>query len=201
MPRVSEAHLAARRQQILDAARNRFLRNGFHATSMQDVIAEAGLSVGAVYRYFKSKNDIVEAIAEQYASQVSDLLAALVADPDRSLADVMQGAVGVIDANIGPDGPMRLAVQVWAEALRDERVGQIAERVYSRLRGNFVTVARRAVQTGELPADTDPEATGAALFSLVIGYGLQKMLTGRPDRDGYAKGLRALLGSKDLTLQ
>jgi AcrR family transcriptional regulator len=201
MPRVSEAHLAARRQQILDAARNRFLRNGFHATSMQDVIAEAGLSVGAVYRYFKSKNDIVEAIAEQYASQVSDLLATLIADPDRSLADVMQGAVGVIDANIGPDGPMRLAVQVWAEALRDERVGQIAEHVYSRLRGNFVTVARRAVETGELPADTDPEATGAALFSLVIGYGLQKMLTGRPDRDSYATGLRALLGSKDLTLQ
>lgn len=195
MPRVSEAHLAARRQQILDAARTCFLRNGFHTTSMQDVIAEAGLSVGAVYRYFKSKNDIVEAIAEQYASQVSDLLAALIADPDRSLADVMQGAIGVIDANIGPDGPMRLAVQVWAEALRDDRVGKIAEHVYSRLRGNFVTVARRAVETGELPPNTDPEATGAALFSLVIGYGLQKMLTGRPDRDTYVRGLRTLLGS------
>jgi AcrR family transcriptional regulator len=201
MPRVSEAHLAARRQQILDAARTCFLRNGFHVTSMQDVIAEARLSVGAVYRYFKSKNDIVEAIAEQYATQVSDLLAALVADPDRSLVDVMQGAVGVIDANIGPDGPMRLAVQVWAEALRDDRVGEIAEHVYSRLRGNFVTVARRAVETGELPADTDPEATGAALFSLVIGYGLQKMLTGRPDRDTYVKGLRTLVGAKNLTLQ
>jgi AcrR family transcriptional regulator len=198
MPRVSEAHLAARRQQILNAARICFLRNGFHTTSMQDVIAEAGLSVGAVYRYFKSKNDIVEAIAEQYASQVSELLAALIDDPERSLADVMQGAVGVIDANIGPDGPMRLAVQVWAEALRDARVGEIAEHVYSRLRGNFVTVARRAVETGELPADTDPEATGAALFSLVIGYGLQKMLTGRPDHDTYVKGLRTLLGSKDL---
>jgi len=50
MPRVSEAHLAARRQQILDAAQIRFIRNGFHQTSMQDVIAEAGLSVGAVSR-------------------------------------------------------------------------------------------------------------------------------------------------------
>ena len=57
MPRVSDEHLAARRQQILDAARACFLRNGFHATSMQDVIGEAGLSVGAVYRYFKSKNE------------------------------------------------------------------------------------------------------------------------------------------------
>lgn len=197
MPRVSEAHLAARRQQILDAARTCFLRNGFHMTSMQDVIAEGGLSVGAVYRYFKSKNDIVEAIAEQYATQVSDLLVALVADPDRSLVDVMEGAVGVIDVNIGPDGPMRLAVQVWAEALRDDRVGEIAKRVYDRLRSNFVTVARRAAETGELPADTDPEAAGSALFSLVIGYGLQKMLTGRPGRDAYARGLRSVLGARN----
>lgn len=197
MPRVSEAHLAARRQQILDAARTCFLRNGFHMTSMQDVIAEGGLSVGAVYRYFKSKNDIVEAIAEQYATQVSDLLVALVADPDRSLVDVMEGAVGVIDVNIGPDGPMRLAVQVWAEALRDDRVGEIAKRVYDRLRSNFVTVARRAAETGELPTDTDPEAAGSALFSLVIGYGLQKMLTGRPGRDAYARGLRSVLGARN----
>jgi AcrR family transcriptional regulator len=201
MPRVSEAHLAARRQQILDAARACFLRNGFHMTSMQDVIAEAGLSVGAVYRYFKGKNEIVEAIAEQYAGRVSELLATLVADPDLSLVDVMAGAVGIIDDNIGPDGPMRLAVQVWSEALRDERVGAIAERVYTRLRGNFVNVARRATETGGLPPGTDPEATGAALFSLVIGYGLQKMLTGRPDRETYLRGLRTLLGAKDLTLQ
>ncbi|HEY9407971.1 MAG TPA: helix-turn-helix domain-containing protein, partial [Jiangellaceae bacterium] len=52
MPRVSEAHLAARRDQILQAAWTCFARDGFHATSMQDVFAEAGLSAGAVYRYF-----------------------------------------------------------------------------------------------------------------------------------------------------
>jgi AcrR family transcriptional regulator len=201
MPRVSEAHLAARRRQILDAARICFLRNGFHMTSMQDVIAEAGLSVGAVYRYFKSKNDIVEAIAEQYSSQIGATLDLLVADSDRSLADVMQAAIDIIDANTGPDGPLRIAVQVWAEALRDERVAATANTVYTRFRGNFVHVAHRAVETGEMPAGTDPEAAGSALFSLVIGYGLQKMLTGRPDRDTYARGMRTLLGAKDLTLQ
>nr|BFE67761.1 hypothetical protein GCM10020092_010620 [Actinoplanes digitatis] len=55
VPRVSEDHLTARREQILAAARLCFLRNGLHNTSMQDLIQEAGLSVGAVYRYFKSK--------------------------------------------------------------------------------------------------------------------------------------------------
>ncbi len=195
MPRVSEAHLAARRQQILDAAQIRFIRNGFHQTSMQDVIAEAGLSVGAVYRYFKSKTEIVEAIAEQYSTQIGETLEALAADPDRSLADVMQATIEVIDGASGRDGPMRIAVQVWGEALRDERIAATAKRVYIRFRRNFVHIAERAVQTGELPAGTDPAATGAALFSLVIGYGLQKMLTGSPDRETYLVGLRTLLGT------
>src|SRR5262245_48052330 len=63
MPRVSDDHLERRRQQILDAARRCFIRKGFHLTSMQDVFAESGLSAGAVYRYFKSKNEIIHAIA------------------------------------------------------------------------------------------------------------------------------------------
>jgi AcrR family transcriptional regulator len=192
MPRVSETHLAARRQQILDAARTCFLRNGFHQTSMQDVTAEAGLSIGAVYRYFPSKAEIVEAIAGQYATRIGAELADL-AERGRPLADTMDAAIGVIDRATGPDGPMRLAVQVWSEALRDERIAATARTVYSRFRHTFVALAERAVESGDLPAGTDPRAVGAALFSLVIGYGLQRMLTGSPARDTYRRGVRTLL--------
>src|SRR5439155_27220533 len=113
MPRVSEAHLAARRQQILDAALTCFRRNGFHTTSMHDVIAEAGLSVGAVYRYFRSKNEIIAAIVDGYAREVGATLSAVAAGRDRHLADAMRKALDLIAANIGPDGVIRLAVRVW----------------------------------------------------------------------------------------
>ena len=65
MPKVSQQHRDARREQILAAARRCFLRDGFHATSMQDLFAESGLSSGAVYSYFASKDDVIEAIAEE----------------------------------------------------------------------------------------------------------------------------------------
>lgn len=55
MPKVSDAHLEARREQILDAAEACFSREGFHQTSMQDICREAELSPGAVYRHFSSK--------------------------------------------------------------------------------------------------------------------------------------------------
>jgi AcrR family transcriptional regulator len=86
MPRVSPEHLQARRQQILDAARRCFVRNGFHATSMQDVFAEAGLSAGATYRYFRSKEDIVEAIAADMLGRMGAVFDSVVtADPVPSL--------------------------------------------------------------------------------------------------------------------
>ncbi len=49
MPRVTLEHTAARRIQILEAARVCFIRDGFHATSMQDIQRESGLSAGAIY--------------------------------------------------------------------------------------------------------------------------------------------------------
>ena len=59
MPKVTDAHLAARREQIIEAAMTRFAEGGFHSTGMAEVIAATGLSAGAVYRYFPTKEDLV----------------------------------------------------------------------------------------------------------------------------------------------
>ena len=67
MPKVSAEHLANRRQQILDAAASCFARNGFHRTSMQDIVKESGLSAGLIYRYFTGKDDMIVAIVERVA--------------------------------------------------------------------------------------------------------------------------------------
>ena len=63
MPKVLPQYLETRRQQIIDAAAACFARSGFHRTTMQDICNEAELSPGAVYRYFQSKEDIIQACA------------------------------------------------------------------------------------------------------------------------------------------
>src|SRR3954470_20425803 len=89
VPRVSEDHLTARREQILAAARTCFLTKGLHNTSMQDLIQEAGMSVGAVYRYFKSKNEIIAAIAATVVGGVQQHIDT-VADRRLPLADSLE---------------------------------------------------------------------------------------------------------------
>src|ERR1700761_8578795 len=90
MPKISQQARDARRDQILSAARRCFLRDGFHATSMQDLFAEAGMSSGAVYHYFPSKEAVIIAIA---AENMQDVLAMthVVAthQPGRSVGAVM----------------------------------------------------------------------------------------------------------------
>jgi AcrR family transcriptional regulator len=194
MPRVSAEHLAARRQQILDAARRCFVREGFHATSMQQVIAEAGLSVGAVYRYFPSKSDLIVAIAQQMADGIAAQLVTIAA-PDRSLTDVMEGAIGIVDANTGPDGILPLVVQVWAEAQRDPALAAMVSRIYGELIVVYQHIAERAIARGELPADADAAAVGPALAALVLGYGILRLMTGKVELTTYRAGVRAILDS------
>ncbi|PWR08814.1 TetR/AcrR family transcriptional regulator [Micromonospora sicca] len=194
VPRVSDEHLAARRQQILDAARRCFLRDGFHNTSMQDVIAEAGLSVGAVYRYFPSKNDLITSIAQSVIGGADEVFAELVAvEPPLPLVEALDRALSYVDTQAGPDGVLPLAIQVWSETQRDPALAEFVKATYAGFRRHFAALVRRAQQVGEVPADADPEAVGAALFALVPGYFMQRILTGAPDRHTYLAGVRTLL--------
>jgi AcrR family transcriptional regulator len=196
MPRVSEAHLEARRRHILDAARRCFARNGIHPTSMQDVIREAGVSVGAFYRYFKSKDELIRAIAEEVVGGVAGALDRLLGvDPLPPLPDVLGNVLRVVEPHAEPDGALRMAIQVWGEALRDPGLKAMVAGKYGHLRSRFVRLAERARADGQLPADCEPETVGAALFSLMVGYFLQVIMVGGIDREAYERALAALLGT------
>ena len=197
VPRVSEEHLAARRRQILDAARVRFARDGFHATSMQDVVIESGLSMGAVYRYFKSKDELIEAIASDVVGMLAGELDQFVeVSPLPPLKDVMDDVLRVVETQAGPGGVIRMAIQVWGEALSNPRLQDLVGRVYPVIRSAFVRLAAKAREEGQLPSESDPEQVGLVLFGLVPGYFLQLILVGGITRTNYLAGLDALIASR-----
>src|ERR1041384_8584650 len=63
-----------RRSQILDAALICFGKRGFHQTSMHDISAEAGISVGLIYRYFANKEAVISAMADHHKKEIQALL-------------------------------------------------------------------------------------------------------------------------------
>jgi len=201
MPRVSEEHLERRRAQILDAARTCFVRKGFHETSMQDIFAESGMSAGAVYRYFKSKTEIIQALASDAIGGLAVYVAEVLAeDPVPPLDD----AVGRLTARItdmsdGLGSTMRLAPQAWALALYNEEFGAYVRERMSGFRELWIVYVERLRDAGMVPADTDCRAAGKALFGMLPGFVIQYLLVGDITPDEFRRGLRALASSTALT--
>lgn len=194
MPRVSAEHLERRRQQILDAARLCFARKGFHDSSMQDVFAESGLSAGAVYRYFKSKDDIIAALATQTMIELRGTMAeAISAEPLPTPAEVITLIARNIVARSGPEGPVRLAPQAWSLALvNPEATGYVREAILA-MRGVWEDYAERMRAAGWLPADADTHAVAVAIIGLLPGFILQHLIIGDITPETLARGVRTLL--------
>lgn len=74
MPQPQTDSVPDRRSQILDAALSCFAKRGFHQTSMHDISAEAGISVGLIYRYFENKEAVISAMADRHKMEISEVL-------------------------------------------------------------------------------------------------------------------------------
>jgi AcrR family transcriptional regulator len=191
MPKVSQQHRDARREQILAAARRCFLRDGFHATSMQDLLAEAGLSAGAVYSYFASKDDVILAIAEENILSVAAMIRATATQqPGRPVGAVLADVMDMLHAKDSQNGLGKLSVIVWSEALRNPSLAARLAALVTTLRANLAEVIQQS--RGNLPADISADVLATTLLSLVPGYVLQLALLGSAALDGVPGAVRAL---------
>jgi len=194
VPKVSEAHLASRRQQILEAAQRCFARDGFHRTTMQDVVREAGLSPGAIYRYFPSKAELVAAIAgERHQRETAQIEAsALGENAPEDLRRTMRRFFEPL-AEPAERETRRVGIQLWAEALRDPHVLPVVRRGVDLPRARLATLVRSGQTRGELRRDLDADALARAMIALFHGFVLQQAWDQRVRVAPYLEILDALL--------
>jgi TetR/AcrR family transcriptional regulator, repressor for uid operon len=126
MPKLKPETQQARRQHILDAAERCFSSTGLHGTSMQDICREAGVSPGAFYVYFASKEALIAGICERDRQEFAERLEALA-----SAGDVMQGLRALAEAYVLAGGAKdhRLAIDIGLESTRNEHLGAIFRRI------------------------------------------------------------------------
>jgi AcrR family transcriptional regulator len=196
MPKVTEAHSAARRQQIIDAAYRCFARKGFHQTSMRDIYEEAKLSPGAVYHYFPGKDAIIQASFEFDYQRTQALLEAASAsdEPLNALAELIaflfHGIEGAAELDAG-----RVNVQGWGEALVNPSLRENRQRLVEHYLSALAQIVRQAQALGQLDPLLDPHALGRILLSLYYGLELQKALDPAVEVAPYAAAVSALLRS------
>ncbi|MFD5759933.1 TetR/AcrR family transcriptional regulator, partial [Streptomyces sp. NPDC127044] len=177
-PKVTQQHMDARREQILDAARRCFLRDGFHSTSMQDLFTEAGLSSGAVYRHFTSKDEMILAIAEENMRDVLDITLAVATNRQgQSMGAILAELLDVIRAkSVEGQDVAGLAVLVWGEAMRNRSLARKLDHLLGRIRANLITLVHDHQESGVLPTNATAEAIASTMLSILPGYILQVAL-------------------------
>ncbi|MWB98783.1 TetR/AcrR family transcriptional regulator [Agromyces seonyuensis] len=190
MPKVSAAYKAARRDEIIDAALRCVQRDGYRGTSMAAVIAESGLSAGAIYGHFAGKQEILVAVAERVlAGRQADLEAARVDGQPLSPAALVSALVG----GMRLEKATRVIPQVWAEAAVDPEIAEIAGRIFLRVHRLLRTelAAWAAAEPGRV--DGDPGAWAdlvvPAVIAAVPGFLVQRAILPQFDEDAFIAAL------------
>jgi AcrR family transcriptional regulator len=164
MPRLTQHTRDARRRRILDAARRCFTRNGFQATSMQDIFSESGLSAGALYSHFTGKDEIITAIADEVIDTITATFDAAIADnQELGLEDILENFFTTLQyADVAA-----IAITVWAEALRDRALRRRLATRYRRMRQRLTELVLTQQRLGAI----DPAAPAPHVAQVLTAMG------------------------------
>ncbi len=168
MPKRSAAHAEAVREQILEGGRRAFAAGGFRGTSVPSIAAEAGVSVGLIYRYFPSKEELfLELCLSGTPQELAELAGAIavIDDPVERLRVAIGSYFDALFHAIGAP----LVLQALAAAPGDPRIREMLRRRGNDLRGFAAAFIADAVRRRELPADADVAELAAATTMLLDG--------------------------------
>ncbi len=168
MARVTQAHVDSRRQAIVDAALTMFSRKGAAIATMQEVADEAGISAGAIYRYFAGKDELVQAVFEQISRRDQELLQAA-ASGIRSPAEALLNVGRVVTESLKSASVREETVLVLEEILAESRAPDGPHRRREAQGAHLArleTLVRQAQTAGGLDDTIDPWAFAVILSVL-----------------------------------
>jgi TetR/AcrR family transcriptional repressor of uid operon len=167
-----------RRTRILDAAQACFVRNGFHRTTMQDVAAEAGMSAGNLYRYFSSKDAMVQGLTERDRRELAEDFSAFDGGGDFMATFARLGR-----KHFEEDSRDRsvLCLQIWAEATRNPDFGRIAAEFEQDVTGRLTRLLEGARDAGQIAPSAQPRAIATLICTLANGLFVRRAIV--PDFD------------------
>ena len=194
MPRTSVAHASEMRQRILDGAHRAMLAGGYRGTTMPAIAAEADVSVGLLYRYFDSKEELYLAMCEGVTQAQLDELAAQmgqIADPRERLAR----AVTYFVESLVAERWGAIVTTGWAEADLRPALRDMLRRRCDQVRAFAAMFLRESIARGEIAPDVDVEELSLASAMLMDGVIAHHAETGdRFDPDLVARSVIALIG-------
>ncbi|MFI4975454.1 MAG: TetR/AcrR family transcriptional regulator [Caulobacterales bacterium] len=169
MPKISDARKDARRSQILQAAIRCFARQGFHRTTIQDICVDAGLSHGAVYSYFDSKDAIIAALASAGRRTGERRIAA--SRGHAAPADRLRSFLSELERTDGA-AVNQFDVRSWAEAIGDAQLRD----TYLDSRNDLLAALAEIAAPAAAAKGLAPMALAELIAAIIAGCEVQRAI-------------------------
>ncbi len=184
-----------RKDQILEAATRVFTQRGFDEARMDDIVEEAGLSKGALYWYFESKEALITAIVDRVFDWETAHMRAII-ESEESAPGKIEAIIAITVQDLGKMKPlMPILFEFWSLSLRKESVNQAIKRYYQR----FLDLIEPVIQQGITDGDFQPtDVTRAAITFGAVFEGTMLMWAYFPDLVDFEEQFKTTL---DILLQ
>ncbi len=156
-----------RRSQILDAALVCFGKRGFHQASMHDISAEAGISVGLIYRYFENKDAVISAMADRHKQEIGEML-----ERARKAPSLLESLEILFTAHCCEDAPQVVSafvVDLYAEASRNPHVADLVRDVLKTAMDGVTELIARAPEAQNAEHGLTPSELAELIFAVARG--------------------------------
>jgi AcrR family transcriptional regulator len=192
MPRLTPATQAARREHIVEAAERCFARAGFHRTTMHDICQEAGVSAGALYVYFPSKEALIAGISERDRAEFAKRLELLAAAPDFLAALSMLGEQYFVDE---PAHKRLMCIEIGVESTRNPQVGEIYRSVDTFVLASFEKLFQRLKDEGRIAPSLDIPILARVFITISDGLFWRRAIDPAFDGKAVLPAITALIGA------
>lgn len=161
------------RARILEASIKQFSINGYNKASVDNICVQAGVSKGAFYHHFETKQDVFLALLDGWLHTFDK---AIEASREQTVPETFMQiteAFPYIFETAGDNLPMFL--EFWLQASRDQKIWEASIAPYRRYHKHFVSLIKRGIAEGSF-ADVDPDLAARLIVSAAMGLLLQSLL-------------------------
>jgi TetR/AcrR family transcriptional regulator, repressor for uid operon len=163
-----------RHTQILDAALVCFAKRGFHQASMHDISAEAGISVGLIYRYFENKDAVISAMADRHKKEIHEVL-----ERAQQAPTLLESLEILFTAHCCEDAPQVVSafvVDLYAEASRNQRVADLVRDVLQTAMDGVTDLIARSPEAESAAHGLKPHEQAELIFAVSRGMLMRDVL-------------------------
>ena len=174
MPQPQIESSQDRRTQILDAALICFAKRGFHQASMHDISAEAGMSVGVIYRYFENKDAVISAMADRHKKEIHEVL-----ERARRAPTLLESLEILFTAHCCEDAPQVVSafvVDLYAEASRNPHVADLVRDVLQTAMDGVTDLIARSPEAESAAHGLKPHELAELIFAVSRGMLMRDVL-------------------------